>query len=171
MNMVSLWRLPVIYVCENNRYAVSTHVRRSTAVENISARAAGYGMPGVTVDGDDLDEVYQATTEAVARARGESMPSLIECRTCRWEGHMVGDRELYRTREEVEGYKQCDPLVRLRAKMRESGLASEQELAGIEGEVEAEVQQAVDFAANSPAPEPEAAVDDVYVSYRAKAVG
>ena len=165
MNMVSLWRLPVIYVCENNMYAVSTHVRRSTAIENISIRAAGYGMPGVTVDGDDLDEVHQAMAEAVARARAESIPSLIECKTYRWEGHMVGDRELYRTREEVEAYKQHDPLLRLRAKMLERGAASEQELAAIEEEVEAELQRAIEFATNSPAPDPSTATEDVYVHY------
>jgi len=167
MNMVSLWRLPVIYVCENNMYAVSTHVRRSTAIENISTRAAGYGMPGVTVDGDDLDEVHQAIAEAVARARSESMPSLIECKTYRWEGHMVGDRQLYRSREEVEAHKQHDPLLRLRAKVLERDIASEQELAAIEEEVEAELQRAIDFAVNSPAPDPAAATEDVYVRYGA----
>jgi TPP-dependent pyruvate/acetoin dehydrogenase alpha subunit len=166
MNMVSLWRLPVIYICENNLYAVSTHVRRSTAVEDISVRAAGYGMPGVTVDGNDLDAVHQAVAEAVERARSESQPSLIECKTCRWEGHMVGDRELYRTREEVEGYRQCDSLARLRAKLVSRGAASDDELAAIEGEVEAELQQAIEFAVNSPAPEPETATEGVYVSYQ-----
>jgi TPP-dependent pyruvate/acetoin dehydrogenase alpha subunit len=168
MNMVSLWRLPVVYVCENNRYAVSTHVRRSTAIEDISVRAAGYGMPGVTVDGDDLDAVYEAAAQAVERARSESMPTLIECKTYRWEGHMVGDRQLYRTREEVESFKQRDPLVRLRTSILERGVAQEADLSAIESEVEAELQQAIDFAVNSPPPDPATAAADVYVDYGAQ---
>lgn len=168
MNMVSLWRLPVVYVCENNRYAVSTHVRRSTAIEDISVRAAGYGMPGVTVDGDDLDAVYEAAAQGVERARSESMPTLIECKTYRWEGHMVGDRQLYRTREEVESFKQRDPLVRLRTSILEHGVAQEADLSAIESEVEAELQQAIDFAVNSPPSDPATAADDVYVDYGAQ---
>ncbi|NMB17044.1 MAG: thiamine pyrophosphate-dependent dehydrogenase E1 component subunit alpha, partial [Firmicutes bacterium] len=114
INMAAVWKLPVVFVCENNMYAVSTSTRESLAIEGVVERAAGYGIPGVQVDGNDVLQVYEAAREAVARAREGKGPTLLECLTYRWTGHTVGDPGLYRSKEEVEAWKQKDPIPRFR---------------------------------------------------------
>lgn len=162
LNMAAIWKLPVIFFCENNTYAMSMAVSQAFAIETISQRAVAYGMPGVTVDGNDLAAVYAATVEAVARARAGAGPSLIEARTYRWRGHSKSDRNLYRTQAEIEEWKQKDPIIRLRAKLFEAGLLSEAEAEAIARQARADVDAAVAFAEASPEPDPERLEDEVY---------
>jgi pyruvate dehydrogenase E1 component alpha subunit len=156
LNLASLWGLPVIFVCENNLYAISVSVERSTSVENIADRAAGYNMPGVIVDGNDVIAVYRAACEAVERARSGRGPTLIECKTYRWLGHHVGDPgDAYRTREEVEEWKKRCPIKRLKEKLLETGLLTKKDADVIEKEVKRRVEEAMEFAVESPYPSPD----------------
>ena len=156
LNLASIWRAPVIFVCENNQYAISVPVWRSTSVRDIAARAAAYSMPGLIVDGNDVVAVYKAARWAVERARRGEGPSLIEAKTYRWLGHHVGDPgTAYRSREEVEAWKARCPIKRLRERLLRHGMASEEELSEIEARVEEEVKKAMDFALSSPYPGPD----------------
>ena len=162
-NMAAAWGLPVVFVCENNQYASTTPYRTTTSVEDIADRAAGYGMPGVIVDGNDVFAVYEAAGELVERARKGEGPAMLECKTYRVKGHYVGDPERYRTREEVQ--KVCesdDPLDRFRCAVSEKGLLSEKELDEIISRSRQEVEEAVSFAQNEPEPEPSELFSDVY---------
>jgi pyruvate dehydrogenase E1 component alpha subunit len=165
LNLASVWKLPVIFVCENNKFAISVPTWQSTAVENISDRAAGYNMPGVTLDGNDAIAVCEKADEAVERARLGGGPSLLECKTYRWKGHWTGDPEVYRTREEVAEWINKCPIKRLGAYMTEHSLASLEELGAIEAGAQMEVDTAVKFALESPEPNPENVLDDVYFEY------
>jgi pyruvate dehydrogenase E1 component alpha subunit len=162
MNLASIWKLPIIFLCENNKFAISVPVWQSTSVENISARAAGYSMPGATVDGNDVAAVCEAVDKAVGRARGGEGPSLIECKTYRWKGHWTGDPEVYRTREEVAEWMSRCPIKRLRKHMLDNGLISERELDEIEDSAQKDVTEAVEFAIGSPEPDVEKVLEDVY---------
>jgi len=163
LNLAAIWKAPVIYVCENNQYAISVHVSRSTSVRDIAARAASYGIPGLIVDGNDVIAVYKAARWAVDRARRGLGPSLIEAKTYRWLGHHVGDPgTAYRSREEVEAWKARCPIKRLRSLLISREVASEEELARVEAEVEAEVEKAMEFALNSPFAGPDELYDFVY---------
>ena len=117
LNMAAIWDLPVVYVCENNQYAMSFSVKRAFAIECISDRAAAYGMPGVTVDGNDLMAVYEAVSQAAKRARGGAGPSLIENVTYRWRGHSKSDANRYRTRDEIESWRERCPIERFRTRL------------------------------------------------------
>ncbi len=152
LNMASVWKLPVIFVCENNGYGMSTSVARSTAVPRIADRAAAYGMPGVTVDGNDLSAVAEAMHRAIARARAGGGPSLIENVTYRWRGHSKSDRNRYRTKAEIEGWMARDPIARLEAELVAHGLLTPEDAVSIAASAVAEVQAAIDFAKASPAP-------------------
>lgn len=163
LNMASAWKLPVIFVCENNQYASTTPYRTTTAIENIADRAVGYGIPGVIVDGNDLLQVYEAAQEAVDRARHGGGPTLIEAKTYRWAGHFVGDPERYRTRDEVGKMKTNCPIARFEAWARSKKLLSSAEIESIRQSVAAEVEAAVTFAADSPWPDPEEALEDLFV--------
>jgi acetoin:2,6-dichlorophenolindophenol oxidoreductase subunit alpha len=160
-NMAAVWRLPAVFVCENNLYAVSTHESRQRVVPDVAARAASYGMPGVTVDGNNPLAVYQAMAEAVARARAGEGPSLVECRTYKWLGHYVGDPGKYRPAEEVAAWKAADPLPRYERELAARGVLSAEDAAHVHGEVAREIEQAVEFARRSPHPSPEDALKDV----------
>jgi pyruvate dehydrogenase E1 component alpha subunit len=164
LNMASIWDLPVVYLCENNRYAMSTPVERSLNIEQISQRAAAYGMPGVTVDGNDFFAVHEAIGQAAARARAGEGPSLIEALTYRIKGHSRSDRQVYRTREEVRSWQEedRDPLARFAAELLARDMVTEAELAHIARQARERVQAAVVFAENSPEPDPETLHDDVY---------
>lgn len=162
-NMAGAWKLPVIYLCENNGYGVSTPIRKSTAIEDLVLRAPGYGMHGVKVDGNDLFEVYEAVSDAVERARKGLGPTFIEAKTYRWEGHFVGDACVYRTKEEVEEWKKCDPIKRFREVLLSEGVATEQELDAIDCAVVQEIEDAIEYAKDSPDPEPDELLKDVYV--------
>jgi pyruvate dehydrogenase E1 component alpha subunit len=162
INMASVWRLPVIFVCENNLYAMGTRQSRVMNIENIADRATAYGIPGVVVDGNDVLAVYEATVKAVERARKGEGPTLIECKTYRHKGHSRVDPAKYRPKEEVEEWLAKDPIKRFKEKLLQEGAITEAEIQQIEQEVAAEIDEAVKFAMESPYPEPEEALEDVY---------
>ena len=166
LNMASVWKLPVIFFCENNGYAAVTPATKTHGQPDVSRRAEGYGLPGVTVDGQDFDAVYSTTRAAVTRARGGEGPTLIEAKTYRFDEHCVGlfINGAYRTKEEVERYKtERDPIALFRAKLLERG-KSDAELLKTEAQARELVEAAVSFAKDSPRPEPEEAFDLVHAS-------
>lgn len=152
LNMASVWRLPVVFVCENNGYGMSTSVARSTAVARVADRAAAYAMPGVTVDGNDFSAVAEAVHRAVARARGGEGPSLVENVTYRWRGHSKSDRNRYRTKEEIEEWMTRDPIARFRAELIAHGILDDAAADAIAAEALAAVEAGIAFAKASPAP-------------------
>ncbi len=162
LNMAAIWSLPVVYVCENNQYAMSLSVRKAFAIERISDRAAAYGIPGVTVDGNDLMAVYEAVKEAVDRARAGKGPTLVENITYRWRGHSKSDVNRYRTREEIEAWKKKCPIKRFRARLIEEGVLTEEEADRIRDEAYAAVDAAVAFAEASPEPSLDTIEEGVY---------
>ena len=163
INMAAVWKLPCIYVVENNQFGMTVPVWQSTSVENISDRAAGYGIPGVTVDGNDVVAVYEAFAAAKERALKGEGPSIIECKTYRWRGHWTGDPEVYRSREEVEEWKtNKDPIKNFGEYMIKNGLATQEELDEIAAAAAKKMEAAVEFALNSPDPDPEHVMDDVF---------
>ena len=168
MNLASVWKLPVVFVCENNQYAVTTRFDTTVAVENIADRASAYNMPGVLVDGQDVIAVYEAVREAVARARSGQGPSLIEARTYRYREHAEGMsrivREPYRTEEEVEQWKRRDPIAIHRARLLEQGIATEEELTRLDSEARAAIEGALEFARQSPYPDPAELFDDLFTN-------
>jgi pyruvate dehydrogenase E1 component alpha subunit len=162
INMASVWGLPVIFVCENNLYAMGTRQSMVMKIEDISQRAAGYGIPGVTVDGNDVMAVYEEAHKAVTRARKGEGPTLLECKTYRHKGHSRFDPAKYRPREEVDEWMARDPVESFREKLLDKGIP-EEFLHKIESTVESEIEEAVEFAQESPLPEPEDALKDVWV--------
>jgi len=163
LNMAALWQLPVVFVCENNLYAISTAQRRATSVENIADRACAYGVPGVVVDGNDVRAVYEAAKEAVERARAGEGPTLIECKTYRCHGHSTSDSGLtYRSEEEIETWRKKDPIDRARKVLLKDGILTEKENERIRKDLEAEAEEAMEFALNAPIPEPEELFEDLF---------
>lgn len=167
LNLASAWSLPVIYVCENNLYAESTHQKMHQKVRDVAVRAAAYDIPGSIVDGNNVFAVYETVGQAVRRARAGDGPSLVECKTYRWLGHYVGDPGVYRTKEEVDQWMLRDPLNVFRERDHAEGSLSEGELSVIEAEVRVEVEEAVKFAESSPSPALETALEDVFFHERA----
>lgn len=166
LNLASIWKLPVIFVAENNGYAESTPAHYHCSVENIADRAAGYNMPGVTIDGNDIFAVYEAASQAVARARAGQGPTLLECKTYRFNGHFEGDAQTYKIAAEQEKFQQeRDPIKLFRENVLARGLATEVELKAIEERVAEQIDNAVRFAEESPFPEVEETFTDVYVNY------
>ncbi len=164
LNMASTWKLPVVFICENNFYGISVAQARCQNIDDISVRAAAYGMPGVTVDGNDVMAVYEAAGKAVERARKGEGPTLLECKTYRWRGHHEGDPNqgtTYRKREEIEEWKQKCPIKSLGEQLLSSGV-KEEELEAIQEEIKKSVEEAAEYAMNSPFPEIEEAQEDVY---------
>lgn len=161
-NFASVQKLPMIWYCENNGYGVSVPATLSTSVENIADRAAGYGMPGVIVDGQDVVAVYEATAAAVARARRGEGPTLIEAKTYRFRGHYEGDPQPYRSKEEIERWKQRDPLIILTNRIVEGGAATQQHLEKIRDEVRQEVDAAFEEFRDAPKPAPERLFEYIY---------
>lgn len=159
LNMASLWKLPVIYVCENNQYATSVNVRRSTPVSFIGIRGMAYNMPGVTVDGNCVDQVYEAARTAVERARAGGGPTLIECMTYRIRGHYEGDDTLdYRTREEVDAARRRDPVEYWKRALISQGILNDEQFETLSVEIDNIVAEAEAFGLESPFPEPEDAL-------------
>jgi pyruvate dehydrogenase E1 component alpha subunit len=154
LNFAVVWKLPVVFVCENNVYGFSTHYRRVMVREDIADRAAGYGMPGEVVDGMDAAAVYAEAGKAVERARAGKGPTLLECKTYRFMGHSRFEPSSYRTREELEEWKQRDPLPLMAARLRGLGVP-EAEIAAVDGEAAALMDDAVRFAESSPDPAPD----------------
>lgn len=156
VNLAAIWKLPVIFVCDNNQYAVSTHVSRSTPVENIADRAHGYGIPGVVVDGTDVIAVHDAAKKAIERARRGGGPTLIECKTYRFAGQSALDPGMgiiYRSKEEMESWKNRDPIKRFRDTLIDSGTLTEEKAKAMEDEIKAEIDEAIKFARESPEPD------------------
>jgi pyruvate dehydrogenase E1 component alpha subunit len=165
LNMAGLWKLPVVYIIENNRYGMGTALERASAVHDVYERGAAYNMPRTQCDGQDVFAVRKAVQEAVDRARKESVPTLLEARTYRFMGHSMSDAVsgTYRTKQELEEWQQRDPIVLLRMHMEKKGELTEDALHKLDDEVKAEVQDAIDFAEKSPEPPPEALYEDVLV--------
>jgi TPP-dependent pyruvate/acetoin dehydrogenase alpha subunit len=162
LNMAAIWKLPVVFVCENNQYAMSFSVKRAFAIERISDRAAAYGMPGVTVDGNDLVAAYEAVSEAVGRARAGGGPSLVENLTYRWRGHSKSDANRYRTQQEIDEWKGKCPIVRFRAQLIADGTLTEGEADQVEKDAYAAIDAAVVYAEASPEPDVATIEDGVY---------
>jgi len=162
INMASTWSLPVIFVCENNLYAMGTCQSRVMKIQNIADRAVAYGISGVTADGNDVLAVFEASQKAVDRARSGAGPTLIECKTYRHKGHSRVDPAKYRPREEVEQWLAKDPIKRFRETLLQNNTFSQAEIKKIEENVAAEIEEAVKFAVESPYPAPEEALEDVY---------
>ena len=163
MNLASIWDLPVVFVCENNLWAVSTHLSDVMKTETVAERVAGaYAMPATTIDGNDPVAVYDAVSEAAGRARRGAGPSLVECLTYRQGGHKRDDPASYRPTEETEAWLAYDPIPRFRRRLLDSGIVPPQELEEAEGMIDDEIGRAVEAAKTAPDPELESALADVY---------
>jgi pyruvate dehydrogenase E1 component alpha subunit len=167
LNLAAVWKLPVVFVCENNGFGEFTPMQTVTSVKDIAVRAQAYGIPGIIVDGNDVLEVYRYASEAVARARAGEGPTLLECKTYRWEGHVVGEQAFlgagaYRSEQEVEEWKRRCPLIRFEKFAAESGRISAGEVEKIRTETQAEIEAAVQFARESPLPDVSEVTEDVY---------
>ena len=162
LNMASIWKLPIVFVCENNKYAMSMDIALSMAVRNVTDRASAYAMPAVAVDGNDLPAVAAAARAAVARARSGGGPALVECKTYRIRGHSKSDRNLYRTKEEIETWREADPIGRLETEVVTQQRFSRPELAAIEQAAQQQIEAALEFAKASPDPDCAELTRDVY---------
>lgn len=161
-NLASIWRLPVVYVCENNQYGLSMCVKDSVGCPNIADRAVAFGMPGVVVDGNDVIAAYEAVSAAVARARAGDGPTLIEGKTYRWMGHFSGDADVYRPKEEKEEWKKKDPIARFEKMLVERKLLDGGKIKGLRDDVDKELEAAEKFAMESPEPGLETLLTDIY---------
>jgi pyruvate dehydrogenase E1 component alpha subunit len=163
--MAGLWKLPVVYIIENNRYGMGTALERASAIHDIYERGAAYNIARSQCDGQDVFAMQEAVAEAVERARKESLPTLLEARTYRFMGHSMSDAVsgTYRTKQELEEWQQRDPIVLLRLAMEKNGELTEEALHKLDEELKAEVQDAIDFAEKSPEPPPEALFEHVLV--------
>jgi pyruvate dehydrogenase E1 component alpha subunit len=166
MNLAAIWKLPVIFVCENNGFAESTPVSYHCAASSIADRAAAYNIPGVSIDGSDVIAVYETAGEAVARARRGDGPSLIEAKTWRYYGHFEGDQITYRKPEQSAAYRKHDPIPTFALQAVERKLLTQAEVEDLNRAAMKAIEDAVDFAEKSPNPKPEDALADVYVAYR-----
>jgi pyruvate dehydrogenase E1 component alpha subunit len=173
LNMAALWKLPIIYLIENNRYGMGTALERASAINDIAERACSYDMPNEVVDGQDVIAVREATLRAVARARSEQTPTLLEVRTYRFMGHSMSDAVsgTYRSKEELEEHMKRDPIVVLRQRMEDLGEWNEDEVSKLDEELKAVVEDAWQFADASPEPPPEALYEDVLVDTTSDAEG
>jgi pyruvate dehydrogenase E1 component alpha subunit len=162
LNLASVWDLPVVFLCENNQYAMSMPVERAFNIERISQRASAYGIPGVTIDGNDLLAVYDAISIAAQRARQGEGPSLVESVTYRWRGHSRSDRQLYRTRDEVKAWQAKDPITRYANRLVGAGFLQEPEVESLKKEGYQRVEDAVAFAEASPEPDVANIMEGVY---------
>lgn len=162
LNLAAIWRLPVVFICENNKYGMSFSTEFAFAIENISERAAAYGFPGVTVDGNDVDAVHAAATDAVERARRGEGPTLIENITYRWKGHSKSDKNLYRTREEIDEWKERDPITRFEQRVLDAGTLTQDQLDAIRTEARDAIRDAVRVANAAPDADPSTLLDAVF---------
>jgi len=163
INMAAIWQLPVVYIIENNLYAEKTRISDTYRMQNLSDRAGAFGIPDVTVDGNDVVAVHEAVQIAVERARNGEGPSLIETKTYRMHGHFEGDPQTYKPAEEVEEWKKKDPIDMFRKRLAEMKVMTEQDAEKIDTEIAGEIEEAVKFAKESPFPAPEEALEDVFV--------
>jgi pyruvate dehydrogenase E1 component alpha subunit len=163
LNMASIWKLPIVFVCENNQFASTTSVHYSTSVKSIALRGEAYGIPGRSVDGNNVLEVREAALEAVERARKGEGPTLLENRTYRLRGHFEGDPQRYRTKEEVEKFSEKDPIRQFQGFLMKQKILDEKSDQEIWNEIDQELQEAIRFAEESPFPQPQDALKDLYV--------
>ena len=163
VNLAAVWQLPVVYVIENNLYAEKTRISDTYRLSNLSDRAGAFGIPDVTVDGNDVVAVYEAVSEAVDRARKGEGPTLIECKTYRIHGHFEGDPQTYKPAEEVKEWKRKDPIDNFRRRLIEMEVMEEEDANAIDQEIGKEIEAAVKFAEESPFPDAEDALEDVFV--------
>jgi TPP-dependent pyruvate/acetoin dehydrogenase alpha subunit len=162
-NLAALWKLPLIYLCENNQYALSTPVTQDVAIRDLAERASGLGFPGVTVDGNDVLAVYETVKAAVNRARAGEGPTLINAVTYRWEGHTIGDPQVYRSREEVNEWKKKEPIGRFERWLGEQGILSEEGARSIEEKARKVVEEAVEYAKAAHEPTVDCLYEGLYV--------
>lgn len=162
INLAAIYKLPVIFVVENNHYAVSTRIQDSTLIPNLSQRADGFGIPGISLDGNDAVVIHEEMIKVVARTRQVQGPTLVECKTYRHGGHHINDPGAYMPEEEMKYWKSKDPVLVLRKRLADEGVA-EPELKEIEQRVEAKIEEAVAFAINSPEPSKEAFLAEISV--------
>lgn len=162
LNMASIWKLPILFVCENNQYASTTPVHYSTSVKSVALRAKGYGIPGKSVEGNNILEVREAALEAVKRARHGDGPTLLENRTYRMRGHFEGDPQRYRTKKEMEKFSQKDPIRQFQKFLKDRKLLNEKMDQQIHEDTDRKLKEAVRFAEESPLPQPADALEDLY---------
>lgn len=162
LNMASVWKLPVVFICDNNQYGMSMHVTRSMNIDHISERAISYGIPGMTVDGNDVLAVYEAVEGAVDYARSGEGPSLIDCESYRWRGHSKSDRNLYRSPEEINEWKQKCPIRRFKRVLVDAKVMSKDEVDEIDQLAKDAIDAAAEQAKNLPDPSPDNMEDEVY---------
>jgi acetoin:2,6-dichlorophenolindophenol oxidoreductase subunit alpha len=162
VNLAAIWKLPVVFICENNKYGMSFSTEKSMAIEHISERASGYGIPGVTVDGNDVVAVHDAVETAVARARGGEGPTLVENVTYRWKGHSKSDKNLYRTKEEISDWRDRDPLLRFEVTAKEAGLLTDADLEAARAAAMDDMRAAVRAANAAPDADPTDLLDAVF---------
>ena len=163
INMAAAWKLPVVYVCENNLYGISVDIRKVTNTKDMATRALAYDIPGIVVDGNDVLEVYRVTKEAVKRARRGEGPSLIECKTYRWKGHHLGDPgRIYRLERETKEWMERCPIKTYKERLLNESISTEKEITIIEDNVKKMVEEATNFAIKSPYPKEEEAFEDLF---------
>lgn len=162
LNLASVWKLPVIFYCENNLYGMSTHVKDSMNIEHVATRAAAYNIPGYILDGNNAIEVYTKMKEITEYVRAGNGPVLVESKTYRYMGHSKSDANAYRTREEIESWRAKDPIPHMRQYLIENNVATAGELEAVEASALAEIEAAIEFANNSPMPALETVLEDVY---------
>ena len=165
LNLAAVWKLPVIYVCENNQYAISVAQSRSGSIRDIYLRKDAYGIQGGMVDGNDVVAVYEAAKEAVSRARQGGGPTLLECKTYRWRGHYEGEADrtyAYRSKQEIEEWMERCPIKRFQKVLLGKGILNQDGLNQVDQEIQKDLEQAVQFAQNCPLPEPQDALKDLY---------
>ena len=166
INLAAVWKLPVIFVCENNLYGISVPIQKATSVKNIADRAVAYGIPGEVVDGMDVIAVYKAVQKAVKRAREGKGPTLIECKTYRFRGHFEGDARrgaTYRSEEEMQEWEKKCPIRNFKLKLIEGGFLTEREMEEIEQKIIKEIEEAIKFAKESPYPSPTEVSENVFI--------
>jgi pyruvate dehydrogenase E1 component alpha subunit len=162
LNMASTWKLPVVFICDNNQYGMSMHMSKVMNIQKISERAASYGIPGVTVDGNNVLDVYEAMLEAGARARAGQGPSLVDCLTYRWRGHSKSDRNLYRTSEEIDQWKHKCPIKRFKNILVDGAVMTREEVEALDQAAKTAIDRAAEEAQTFPEPSPDNMEEEVY---------
>jgi pyruvate dehydrogenase E1 component alpha subunit len=162
LNMASTWKLPVVFICDNNQYGMSMHMSKVMNIQKISERAASYGIPGVTVDGNNVLDVYEAVLEAGARARAGQGPSLVDCLTYRWRGHSKSDRNLYRTSEEIDQWKHKCPIKRFKNILVDGAVMTREGVEALDQAAKTAIDRAAEEAQTFPEPSPDNMEEEVY---------
>jgi len=162
MNLASVWSLPIVFICDNNKYGMSMDFRRSMNIEYISTRATSYGIPGISIDGNDVLTIYQVVLQAIERARTGQGPSLVENVSYRWRGHSKSDRNLYRTQDEIEDWMKRCPIKRFKQLLLTTQVMGEEEIEAIDRAAKKTIDDAAEQATLMPEPTPETMEDEVY---------